>query len=427
MLCAAAPPRAPREGEPVSSQPYVVITADTHAGASIDAYRAYLDPAWRGEFDAWRQQYRNPSKEHVGSKKTKNWDSAERRADLRRDGVLAEVIFPNTVPPFYTQAFHIAPPPMPEQYRRWRAGTQAHNRWLAEFCAEEPVRRAGIGLIHLNDLDDAIEDVRWIAEHGLRGGVLLPLPAPSDVHLKPLNHPDYDRLWAVIQDCDLVMNQHSGQGSPAYADGQGSKALWAMEMAFFVQRGYTHLIMGGVFERFPRLKYILTESGSAWARNVMRLMDGMYLAWKAGAIGEIDTSRDPALKELPSFYAKRNCWYGASFPGPADVEGRELVGVDRILWGNDYPHYEGCFPYSRENMRFAFHDVPEPEVRKMLGENAAALYRFDLAALRAEAEEIGITPELVREPLLEIPKDSTCITFQRARAEKMFARGGARA
>ena len=72
---------------------------------------------------------------------------------------------------------------MPEQYERWLAGTRAHNRWLADFCAEEPQRRAGIGLIHLNDVDDAIEDVQWIAEHGLRGGVLLPLPALDDVHL----------------------------------------------------------------------------------------------------------------------------------------------------------------------------------------------------------------------------------------------------
>ncbi len=410
----------------MSEQPYVAITADTHAGASIDAYRAYLDPDQRPEFDAWRGRYKNPSEKHVGGKKTKNWDSNLRRADLLADGVVGEVIFPNTVPPFYDRAFHVAAPPSPEQYPRYLAGTRAHNRWLAEFCAEEPARRAGIGLIHLNNIDDAIADVRWIASHGLRGGVLLPLPAPSDVHLQPLNHPDYDRLWAVIQDCDVVINQHSGQGSPSYCEGQGSSALWAMEMSFFVQRGYTHLIMGGVFERFPKLRYILTESGAAWAPKLMRMMDGMYLAWKAGAIGEIDTSKDPALKEPPSFYAKRNCWYGASFPSPADVKGREIVGVDRVLWGNDYPHYEGCFPYSRENMRYAFSDIDEKEVRMMLGENAAKLYGFDLAALRPAAEEAAITPSLVAKPLDEIPADSTCITFQQARYEKMVGKRAAR-
>jgi len=401
-----------------SDDVYIAITADTHAGAAIDAYREYLDPGERPAFDEWRGGYKNPARKHVGSKKTKNWDSAERRSDLEGDGVAGEVIFPNTVPPFYAKAFHISGPPSPEEYARARAGTRAHNRWLAEFCAEEPGRRAGIGLIHVNDIDDAIEDIEWIAKNALRGGVLLPLPSPSDSHLKPLNDPGYDRLWAAIQDHDLVINQHSGQGSPTYGDGQGSTPLWAMEMTFFVQRGFTHLIMGGVFERFPKLRYILTESGCAWAPNLMRQMDGMYMAWKAGAIGEIDASKDPPLVELPSFYAKRNCWYGASFPSLQDIAGREIVGVDKILWGNDYPHYEGCYPHSRENMRFAFSEVAETEVRKMLGENAAALYGFDLEALRPTAQRLGITPELVRQPLEEIPADSTCITFLRARAEQ---------
>ena len=395
--------------------PYIVITGDTHAGAAIDTYREYLDPGWRAGFDDWRGAYRNPSKKHIGGKKTKNWDSAERMADLEGDGVVAEVIFPNTVPPFYPKAFHISAPPDAEQYPQWRAGTRAHNRWLADFCAEVPARRAGIGLIHLNDVDDAIEDVEWVARHGLRGGVLLPMPSPSDVHLKPLYHPDYDRLWAAIQDHDVVLNQHSGQGSPDYGEGQGADALWVLEMPFFVQRGFCQLIPGGVFERFPKLRYILTESGSAWAPGVMRRMDGIHMGMKMGMMGEIDYSDSTTLKETPSFYARRNCWYGASFPSPADIKGRDIVGRDRILWGNDYPHYEGCYPYSRENMRLAFSDLDEAEVRMMLGGNAAALYGFDLDALRPDAERVGITPEMVRVPLDEIPADSACPTFQRER------------
>ncbi len=412
----------------MSNDPYIVITADAHAGASVQGYREYLDKAYREEFDAWRDARNSAARErsaegHVSKKKEKNWNSEMRLADLLGDGVVGEVIFPNTVPPFYADAFHVSPPPSVANYERQLAGMRAHNRWLAEFCAEAPAQRAGIGLIHLNNVEDAIEDVQWIANHGLRGGVLLPLPSPSETHLEPLNSPHYDRLWAAIQDCDLVINQHSGQGSPYYGEAQGSKALWAMEMPFYVQRGFTNLIMGGVFERFPKLRYILTESGSAWAPKLMKQMDAMYMAWKAGYIGEIDTSKDPALKEPPSFYARRNCWYGASFPSVADVKGRDVVGVDHVLWGNDYPHYEGCYPYSRENMRFAFSELEENEVRMMLGENAARLYNFDLDALRAAATEANITPALVQEPLDKIPEDSTCITFQRARAMEFLNAG----
>ena len=400
------------------SDPYVVITADSHAGASIEGYRDYLDPAYRDRFDAWRGGYRNPSKSHIGDKKAKNWDSDLRINDLESDGVVAEVIFPNTVPPFYDTAYHISPPPTRDRYELALQGTRAHNRWLAEFCAEAPERRAGIGLIQLHDLDDTLDDIAYIADNGLTGGVLLPLPSPSDTDLAPLNDPVYDRLWAAISDHELVINQHSGQGTPFYADAQGSKVLWAMEMSFFVQRGFTQLIMGGVFERFPGLRFILTESGCAWVPKLLQQMDGMHMAAQAGAIGEIDTAAAATLSEPPSHYAKTNCWYGASFPSPAELRGADIVGVDHLLWGNDYPHYEGCYPYSRENMQFALSDTSEADSRRILGENAADLYGFDLDALRPHAERIGVTPELVATPLAEIPADSTCITFQRARFEQ---------
>ncbi len=408
-----------------ATRPYVAVTADAHAGASVEMYREYLDPRYRRDFDAWRTGYRNPSRKPSSAKdsrkKTRNWNSAQRVEDLEGDGVVAEVAFPNTVPPFYDKAFHISPPPKPEQYERWRAGTRAHNRWLAEFCAEAKGRRAGIGLIHINDIDDAIEDVKWIAEHGLAGGVLLPLPALDDTHLAPLYSPKYDPLWAVIQDCDLVMNNHSGQGSPDYGSDPGGDAMWVLEMPFFIQRGYTQLILGGVFERFPRLRFIVTESGCAWVPGLLRRMDGLHMGMKAGLMGEVDYSKSVVLPEPPSFYARRNCWYGASFPHPQDIKDRAFVGIDRILWGNDYPHVEGCYPYSRENMRLAFSDVDPNEVRMMLGENAAKLYGFDLEALTPIAENLGITHDLVSVPLAEIPADSGCPTFQRARYEKQMA------
>ena len=259
------------------TRPYVTVTADTHAGNSMDGYRDYLDPGERKAFDEWRGGYRNPSRKHIGSKKAKNWDSAIRMKDLESDGVVAEVLFPNTVPPFYPKAFHISPPPTADQYPRFRAGTRAHNRWLAKFCAEQPKRRRGIGLIHLNDVDDATEDVKWIAENGLGGGLLLPLPSPSEIHLAPLYAAKYDPLWAAIQDHDLIINQHSGQGSPFYANEQGGDALWVIEMPFYVQRGFCQLIMGGVFERFPKLRYILTADfvlGPRGAFSIVILVPG---------------------------------------------------------------------------------------------------------------------------------------------------------
>jgi predicted TIM-barrel fold metal-dependent hydrolase len=402
-------------------RPYVTISADTHAGASVERYRDYLDPKYRDPFDAWRRGYRNPSKKHIGGKKTKNWDTAERFADLEADGVIGEVIFPNTVPPFYDTAFHISRPPTPERFEHWLAGIRAHNRWLAEWCQEAPERRAGIGLIHLNDVDEAIRDVQWIAEHDLRGGVLLPLPPDDMKHIPPLYAPDYDPLWAAIQDCDLVINQHAGAGAPDYGPYPAADPMWIIEVPFFSQRGFKQLILGGVFERFPRLRYILTESGCAWVPALLERMDQVHAGMKAGMMGEMDYSRSTVLPEPPSFYARRNCWYGASFPSPREIQDRHVVGVDRILWGSDYPHYEGTFPYTREALRLTFAEVDPAETRLMLGENAAKLYGFDLDALAPIAERVAVTPEMVSNPLDEVPPEATSPMLRRAHFERRGA------
>ena len=93
--------------------------------------------------------------------------------------------------------------------------------------------------------------------------------------------------------------------------------------------------------------------------------------------------------------AARHCWYGASFPSKAELDGIDEIGEDRVLWGNDYPHYEGTFPYNLESLRLTFADMPDARRRKMLGENAAALYKFDLKKLRPLAAAYGPTPAQV--------------------------------
>ena len=286
----------------MSTEPYVLITADTHAGGSHAQYRECLEAKYQPIFDEWRGGYKNPSQEHYGNKKLKNWDLDIRTADQNSQGVVGEVVFPNTVPPFFRKSIVTAQPPKPEDYELCLAGIRAHNRWLADFCAEDPVRRAGIGLILPNDLDEAVKDIEYIAKAGLRGGVLLPLVPPDCTWLTPLHDPAWDRVLAAIQDHDLVINQHSGQGSPNYGAGPVAEALWISEVTFYCQAGFRHLLMSGAFEKFPRLKYILTESGCAWVPDMLRSLDRIHMGFKAGAIGEMNyEGMEWVLKETPSF------------------------------------------------------------------------------------------------------------------------------
>lgn len=404
----------------MNEEPYILITADTHAGGSHAAYREYLDPSWREAFDEWRGGYRNPAQEHYGVKKLRNWDLEVRSRDQDSQGVVGEVVFPNTVPPFFAESIVTAPPPKTDDYARSLAGIRAHNRWLKDFCAEDPARRAGIGLILPNDLDEAVKDVEWIAEAGLRGGVLLPLIPPDRGDLTPLYDPAWDKVFAAIEAAGLVMNQHTGVGLPDYGPGVAAKALWITEVAFYGQAGYRQLLLSGIFERRPGLKFILTESGCAWVGPVLAQLDRIHQGFVHGSIGEMTYAGATwPLKEPPSAYAARHCWYGASFPSKAELDGIEAIGEDRVLWGNDYPHYEGTFPYNLESLRLTFADVPEDRRRKLFGLNAAALYGFDLEALKVRAAKVGPTPAQVNQPLprSEIPRDSACYLFQTALAE----------
>ena len=130
---------------PAAGDRYVVISADCHGGASMDTYRAYLDPSLRDEYDAWRATFEVPFedlRDTESEEYRRNFDGALRQRDLEATGVVGEVIFPNTIPPFFsTYPFLGGDPPSVEAYRHQWAGVQAHNRWLADFCADLPGRR----------------------------------------------------------------------------------------------------------------------------------------------------------------------------------------------------------------------------------------------------------------------------------------------
>jgi predicted TIM-barrel fold metal-dependent hydrolase len=398
-----------------TSDRYTVISADCHAGGNMEMYREYLDPAYVDEFDRWRDAYKNPFRDLQRGKRgrVRNWDDEQRIGEQDADGVVAEVVFPNTVPPFFPTGALVARPPAPDEFELRLAGIRAHNRWLADWCARYPERRAGIAQIFLNDVDEAIADVRWTKEHGLRGGILLPAVPDDTKHIKPLYAPDYDPLWRVCEELDVVVNHHSGGGSPDYGPYPAAGVLWIAETTFFSRRALSHLILGGVFERFPALRFVLTEQGASWVQPMLAQLDVFHAQMKTGRIGEIKYEPDQVLPLTPSEYFARNCWIGASFPSPREAESRHEIGVDRFMWGSDYPHHESTYPYTREALRRAFAGVDPAEVQQVLAGNAAAVYDFDLDALAAVAAEIGPTVAEVSVPLDEIPADATSPGFYR--------------
>jgi predicted TIM-barrel fold metal-dependent hydrolase len=236
-------------------------------------YREYLDAAYLDDFDAWRNKYKNPFRDLQDGGRVRNWDDDRRIGDLEQDGIVGEVVFPNTVPPFFPNFVLFARPPKPDEYEHRLAGIRAHNRWLADWCGRHPERRAGIGQIFLNDIDDAIADARWIKEHGLRGGVLISAIPPDVDYVKPLYDPAYDRLWSTCADLGVKVNSHSGTGLPNYGKYAVADLLYITEVSFYSQRPFVQLLLSGVFERHPRLQFVMTEMGCAWLPPMLERFD----------------------------------------------------------------------------------------------------------------------------------------------------------
>jgi predicted TIM-barrel fold metal-dependent hydrolase len=402
-----------------------VISSDAHAGADLRAYRPYLDSRWHEEFDRWAVDFHNPfESEHLlTNDPSVNWDTTLRNQALESQGVVAEVIFPNTVPPFYPQTqFFVPPPPQTraEYERRW-AGLQAHNRWLVDFCAELPGRRAGIAQIMLDDVDAAVAAIRWVHEVGLKGGVLVP-GIPPGSRKQHLFAECYDPIWQIAEELGVVLNFHSGGGVPEYDEDPVALAILLKEVTWFANRNLAHLIYGGVFERHPGLSVAFTEQGSAWVVAELATLDSTVLVMSVDKSSQHFFGGEEMIKRLsmlPSEYFARNCYLGSSPLRLPECEMRDKIGVDRIMWGNDFPHTEGTYPYTIEAMRYVFAGVPEHEVRSMLGGTAAKVYGFDLDALAPVVARVGPPIDDVLRPLDDVPTGSLSSVFIPAVAERV--------
>ena len=396
---------------------YLVITADSHAGPEHRTYGNYLERKWQPEFEDWVEEVEAwliEMKRVMGSRSiavggdpdidgSRNWDSARRTKETESDGVVAEVIFSNTSPPFAPRMFtEFGEPGTGNQHERRFAGIRAHNRWLADFCSEMPHRRAGIVQIFLPDVAGSVEEIRWGKENGLTGGVLLP-GAPPGSGIAPLYAPEYEPIWATCEELGMPLNHHAGAAVPDFGMYlPQSMAMYLLEVKWWAHRALWHLMFSGVFERHPKLKFVLTEVGVSWAPEVLRELNHFYNQMK----NESQTSErifgGPVVAKMsltPSEYFERQCHLGASFLPPRECDVRHSIGTHKLMWGSDYPHIEGSYPYSRELMRIAFEGVSEDDIQQMLARNTAEVYGFDLEALAPIAARVGPTKAEIAQPL----------------------------
>lgn len=390
---------------------YIVVSSDCHAGLRPEEYRSYLDPKYRETFDIALpiqiEQTRVAAKRFLvddineewraGNERgiTGAWDHDARNEVLDGDGIAAEVIYPDGItemnaPPF--GAGISLPTAGVDAELQW-AGARAHNRWLAEFVAKQPDRRVGVAILPaLWDVDESIREVRWAKENGLKG---LMLPAQWG-DLAPYHHPKYHPLWEAIQDQEMVMHFHSGPAptsdyfgdlmDPDAENLPGAVGIYVSEVCWFAARPLTFLIWGGAFELFPRLKVGITEGTVVWAPPYLELLDHRYAQTRESQkLGDYTSH----LSMSPSEYFNRNVMLGASCLSRHEALMRDQIGVGNLMWGSDYPHPEGTWPITRQQMHTSLEGLPTKDIEAILGGNAIRFYDLDVAKLMPHAERVG--------------------------------------
>lgn len=392
----------------------IVVSTDCHAGLPIADYKPYVESRYHDIMDQAvpvqlelmekaersflikeiNDEWRAPIQQQL----TGAWDYRERLKMLAGDGIAAEVIFPdgiteNNTPPFGA-GLGLSPRDMVPDLQ-W-AGAMAHNRWLAEFCANNPARHLGVASIPLLwDVSRAVEAVRWCVENGLRAVMI---PTLWGEHA-PYHDTRYHPFWEICQDLEVIVHFHSGPAPHPEYFGQdwpredrseqlpGAMGIYVSEVMWWLYRPLTFMIWGGVFERFPRLKTVIVEGGTLFMLPTwLRLLDHNYSDVHFSAkLGDFRSH----LSMAPSGYYQRNIAIGASCVPRSDLDLREAVGVERIMWGSDFPHPEGTWPHTADYLRETFAGFPSDDGRKILGDNAIAFYGLDRGKLEAVAAEIG--------------------------------------
>ncbi len=361
---------------------YPIISADSHVQEAPEIYNERLDKKYRHrvprieERDGKRFRVvegRKPRRMDVAATRVTEEDKARefrsdptggrdlerRQKDMKLDGVAAEVIYPNDGLGLYQSG--------DAEYQF--AVARAYNDWAIELFGGHKKIFAPCAVIPTVDVDAAVKEVQRIAKKGYKL-----FKVPIIANKRPYNDPAYDKLWAATQDAGMVLSFHSFTNDedrypPDWGEEEGiggALNFMAMSMAEGLSP-VSLLISSGALQRFPKLKFVIVESGAGW------------LAWLLYVLDEQAQKKHmwirPKLEMLPSEFFKRQGAVTFS-DDPMALRCLEFTGPDCLLWGSDYPHDEGSFPHSKEVIEKTFKGVSAADKKKIIHDTAARLYGF---------------------------------------------------
>jgi len=301
------------------------------------------------------------------------YDTTTRLALMDECCVHAQVLFPSAIGiGGHTLANATADPTLR------RLAVEIYNDAMAELQESSGNRFIPLAVMPAWDIAECVREAERAAGLGFRGVNMT--SDPDETGSPDLASPAWGPLWEACGDLGLPVHFHIAS-SLSQMDFYG-KYFWASQheyvkpavggsMLFLGSaRVVINSIFAGIFDRHPKLQMVLVESGIGWIPFILETMD--YELWENAPAQAAELSR------MPSEYF-RDHWYATFWFERAKGNLQPIVdaiGDDRILFETDFPHPTCLYPDPLGTIEGAMKTLRPESRRKILGDNAARLYRL---------------------------------------------------
>lgn len=287
------------------------------------------------------------------------YEPKARLDDMTLDGVWASLGFPN----FTRFAGHRFL--MGQDLELGLACLRAYNDFIIdEWCAADPDRLVSLAILPLWDVDLSVAEMERMVDKGAKAvafsenPVILGLPSVHTDH--------WDPLWAAVSEADVPVCMHIGSSSQLATS--SAEAPLSVTLALFGVNSmvaFSDWIFSGIFERFPKMRAVLSEGGAGW---IPYMVERAEKAWHI--LGDASgATRPPAELYREHIFA---CMVTDAFA----IASLEHIGVDNLMWESDYPHQDGVFPESRRTLEAVLADVADADAVKIGHDNAARVFKL---------------------------------------------------
>jgi predicted TIM-barrel fold metal-dependent hydrolase len=295
------------------------------------------------------------------------YDPAVRAQELDREGIEAELLYTT----FGLTLFDH------DDLAYREACCRAFNEWLAEHTAGAPKRLFGVAMIPTDDLDRATRDLERYRKMGLRGAMISIGDKSGEGH----GAPKFDRFWAAAADLGMPVSLHVAATETSWTS---TGSMWVDFACVFTPTMYaiTSMIYSGIFDRHPKLKVLSVENDASWALAVLERMDDRWehdhlWAEVYGAAAHITSGRKPS--EI--FHDHVACTF---MRDRTAILNREIIGRRNLMWGADFPHFDGAWPNSAAVLERQLAGVPLQDQMEIGRNNAIRFYDLPLEMAVAE-------------------------------------------